>query len=82
MMIFQGKTGQEKDAILAAFSANRTGRTMQNIKDLEALLRSDVSIITIETQEGPAPGLFDRIRLSVPAPLFHWTVTEGLQRLD
>jgi len=56
---------------------------MQNIKDLEALLRSDVGIITIETQEeARVLGLFDRIRYNVPVPLFRWTVTEGLQRLD
>lgn len=51
---------------------------MQNIKDLEALLRSDVSIITIETQEGPALGLFDRIRLSVPALYLAYSKNESL----
>ena len=56
---------------------------MQNLKDLELLLKSSHPLIIIESQEeSRLMGMFDRIIDRLTRPLFRWTVTEGLQRLD
>jgi SpoVK/Ycf46/Vps4 family AAA+-type ATPase len=56
---------------------------MQNLKDLEILLGSSVPIIVIEShEEDRLIELFNRLIKNIPKPLFLWTVTEGLQRLD
>jgi len=56
---------------------------MQNLNDLELLLRSSVPIIIIEShEEVRLLELFNRIIKNIPKPLFLWTVTEGLERID
>ncbi len=56
---------------------------MQNLNDLELLLRSSVPIIVIEShEEVRLLELFNRIIKNIPKPLFLWTVTEGLERID
>ena len=60
---------------------------MHNQRDLELLLRSRVPIIVIETdEESRLLDLLKAITLSGIdgnyLPLFRWTVTDGLQRLD
>ncbi len=56
---------------------------MQNLNDLELLLRSSVPIIVIESdEEVRLLELFNRIIKNIPKSLFLWTVTEGLKRLD
>ena len=56
---------------------------MQNLKDLELLLESSVPIIVIESrEEARLIELFKRIIKKIVKPLFRWTVTEGLKRLD
>jgi len=56
---------------------------MQNLNDLELLLRSSVPIIVIEShEEVRLLELFNRIIKNIPRPLFLWTVTEGLERID
>lgn len=56
---------------------------MQNLKDLELLLKSTVPVIVIKTrEENRVMGLFDHIIQIVTKPVFRWTVTEGLKRLD
>jgi AAA+ superfamily predicted ATPase len=56
---------------------------MQNLKDLELLLRSSVPIIVIEShEEARLLELFNRIIKNIPKSLYYWTVTEGLKRLD
>lgn len=56
---------------------------MQNLKDLELLLESSVPIIVIESrEEARLIELFKRIIKNIAKPLFLWTVTEGLKRLD
>ena len=56
---------------------------MQNLKDLELLLESSVPIILIEShEEARLIELFKRIIKNIAKPLFLWTVTEGLKRLD
>jgi len=56
---------------------------MQNLKDLELILSSSVPIIVVEThEETRLVELFIRLIKNLPKPLFLWTVTEGLKRLD
>ena len=56
---------------------------MRDISDLELLLASAIPIIVIEThEEGRVIDLFRQALVRVPKPLFHWTVTDGLRRLD
>ena len=60
---------------------------MHNQHDLQVLLRSRVPIVVIETQdESRLLDLLKSITLSGIdgdyLPLFRWTVTDGLQRLD
>jgi ATP-dependent 26S proteasome regulatory subunit len=54
-----------------------------DISDLEILLRSNIAIIVIETaEEQKAMQLLVRLALKMAQPLFQWTVTEGLKRVD
>ncbi len=60
---------------------------MHNQRDLELILRSRVPIVVIETQDESR--LINLLKAIVIAraseeylPLFRWTVTDGLQRLD
>ncbi len=60
---------------------------MHNQRDLELILRSRVPIVVIETQdESRLINLLMAIALARASeeylPLFRWTVTDGLQRLD
>ena len=56
---------------------------MPDLHDLDVLLRSPVPLIVIETREEPrVTDLFRRAVLLNPKPLYRWTVTDGLQRLD
>lgn len=55
--------------------------------DLELILRSDIPIVVIETSdESRLLGLLTQIAIAAPKrdyqPLFRWSVTDGLQRLD
>ena len=67
------------------FSGNRYRVDKQH--DLELILRSRVPIIVIETHdEARMLDLLKTIAVSSGAdayfPLFHWSITDGLQRLD
>ena len=60
---------------------------MTDRRDLELVLRSGVPIVVIETaDEGRFLELLTEIAVASPAagyrPLFRWSVTDGLQRLD
>ncbi|MDH3315897.1 MAG: AAA family ATPase [Gammaproteobacteria bacterium] len=56
---------------------------MPDIHDLEVLLRSPVPLIVIESrEERRVTELFKRVRVLHPKPLYRWTITEGLRRLD
>lgn len=56
---------------------------MPELADLEALIRSRVPLLIIESkEERRAVDLFRRLALRVAMPAFHWSVAEGLQRLD
>jgi hypothetical protein len=60
---------------------------MSDVRDLEIILRSGVPIIVIETaEEERFLRLLTQIAIASPKagyrPLFRWTVTDGLQRLD
>ncbi|MDX1432386.1 MAG: AAA family ATPase [Gammaproteobacteria bacterium] len=55
---------------------------MRDLQDLELLLASAIPIVVIETHEEPRVlELFRTLVLRAPRPLFHWTVTNGLQRV-
>jgi SpoVK/Ycf46/Vps4 family AAA+-type ATPase len=60
---------------------------MDRQRDLELMLKSKAPIVVIETRD--EPGMLDMLkRISLArakddyAPLFRWTITDGLQRLD
>lgn len=60
---------------------------MDQQRDLELILRSMVPIVVIETrEESRMQDMLKSIALSGPTdrylPLFRWTITDGLQRLD
>ncbi|MGV6850621.1 MAG: AAA family ATPase [bacterium] len=56
---------------------------MQNKTDLVVLIRSSTPLITIETsEEDRVIELFKQTISSVWRPLFTWTITDGLKRLD
>jgi len=56
---------------------------MNDIYDLELTIRSRIPIIVIEThEENRVVEMFKRIAIRFATPLFRWTVTQGLQRLD
>lgn len=56
---------------------------MSDLKDLELILRSNTPLVLVEThEERRVVGLFKRLMISLNKPLFSWSVTEGLQRLD
>jgi len=54
---------------------------MQNLKDLELLLKSSVPIVTIESQEEKRVRvLFEHVITHMKKPLYRWTITDGLRR--
>ncbi len=56
---------------------------MNNSHDLELILKSHIPIVVIEThEEKRALRLLTQLAVPIYKPLFHWTVTEGLQRVD
>ncbi len=56
---------------------------MTDLHDLEILLRSSVPIVAVETREEPRiVSLFVRHVLLSPRPLYKWTITDGLKRID
>ena len=56
---------------------------MNDAHDLELILRSGTPLILVEThEEGRVRDLFRGIVLRINKPLFCWTVTDGLQRID
>jgi SpoVK/Ycf46/Vps4 family AAA+-type ATPase len=56
---------------------------MRDIRDLELVLASSVPIVVIETHdERRVIDLFRQTLVQSPKPFFHWTVTDGLRRLD
>ena len=56
---------------------------MPDLVDLEIMMLSRVPIIVIETFEEPrALELIARAGLKQQKPVFSWSVTEGIQRID
>jgi len=56
---------------------------MTDLHDLELLLRSDTPILLIESLEEPRiVELAARLALRIQEPVFCWTLTEGLRRID
>lgn len=56
---------------------------MPDMHDLEIMLRSRLPVLVIETYEEPrALELVCRAGLSLGKPVFSWSVTEGLKRVD
>ncbi len=57
--------------------------SMGDLHDLELLLGSPIPIIVIEThEEGRVLDLFRLAVARASKPFYHWTVTDGLRRLD
>jgi len=56
---------------------------MNDLHDLELLLRSHVPLITVETRdELRVTRLFSRMGIKLAMPVMSWTATRGLQRID
>ena len=56
---------------------------MRDLHDLELLLGSATPIIIVEShEEGRIIDLFRQAVVRASKPFFHWTVTDGLRRLD
>ncbi len=56
---------------------------MNDLHDLELLLRSRVPLITIETRdERRVTRLFSRLAVKLGQPVMAWSATAGLQRID
>lgn len=56
---------------------------MNDLHDLELLLRSRVPLIVIETRdEKRVAGLFAELAVSLAIPVMAWSATTGLQRID
>ena len=56
---------------------------MEDLHDLELVLKSNTPIIVIESlEEVRLVRLFGRLGFKLDHPLFKWSVTEGLSRLD
>lgn len=56
---------------------------MPERNDLELLIKSHIPIIAIETrEEARAVEMIRSMQLRLGLPIFRWTVTEGLQRID
>jgi SpoVK/Ycf46/Vps4 family AAA+-type ATPase len=56
---------------------------MQELNDLELVLKSHTPIIVIETpEEQRLLGLFAELGMRLPHPSFKWTIIDGLQRLE
>ncbi len=57
---------------------------MPVVRDIELLLRSSVPLVVVESDEERrlVEAFVEIVRTRLFKPLFRWTVTEGLQRLD
>lgn len=56
---------------------------MSDLKDLELLFQSRVPLIVIQTyEEMRVMDMLKRLILSLNKPLFSWTITQGLSRVD
>jgi SpoVK/Ycf46/Vps4 family AAA+-type ATPase len=56
---------------------------MNDLHDLELLLRSRIPLITIETREEKrVTRLFGRLAVKLALPVMSWSATTGLQRID
>ncbi|MES9911283.1 MAG: AAA family ATPase [Candidatus Sedimenticola sp. 4PFRAG1] len=56
---------------------------MKELHDLELVLNSHTPIVAIETIEEPRVlQLFTRLAMRLGQPMFQWSVTEGLKRLE
>jgi SpoVK/Ycf46/Vps4 family AAA+-type ATPase len=56
---------------------------MNDLHDLELLLRSRIPLITIETREEKrVTRLFGRLAVKLAIPVMSWSATTGLQRID
>ncbi len=56
---------------------------MEDLHELETLLKSPMPLIVIETHEEPRViDLFQRIVKRLPTLIFEWAVTDGLQCFD
>jgi len=56
---------------------------MTDSHDLELVLKSHIPIVVIETrEERRAVNLIQSLQFSIGLPIYRWTVTEGLQRID
>ena len=56
---------------------------MSELQDLASLIRANTALIVIETpDEGRVVDLFMHVLMHVWRPLFRWSITEGLRRVD
>ena len=56
---------------------------MSDSRDLELILKSQIPIVVIETrEERRAVQLIQSLQFRLGVPIFKWTVTEGMQRID
>jgi hypothetical protein len=56
---------------------------MSELQDLTSLVRANTALIVIETpDEGRVVDLFRHLLMNVWRPLFRWSITEGLRRID
>jgi len=56
---------------------------MHNSRDLELILKSHIPIVVIEShEERRVLDILTRLVLKLAKPVFHWTITEGIERVD
>ena len=56
---------------------------MDNSHDLELILKSHIPIVVVEShEERRVLDILTRLTLGLAKPLFKWTITEGLERVD
>ena len=56
---------------------------MHNSRDLELILNSHIPIVVIEShEERRVLDILTKLVLKLAKPVFHWTITEGIERLD
>ncbi|HEX4855058.1 AAA family ATPase [Arenimonas sp.] len=56
---------------------------MSELQDLTSLVRANTALIVVETpDEGRVVDLFRHLLMNVWRPLFRWSITEGLRRID
>jgi len=56
---------------------------MHNSRDLELILNSHIPIVVIEShEERRVLDILTRLVLKLAKPVFHWTITEGIERID